>query len=438
MSELVGRLDEGAVRRLLADAAGRDAETARAVRLGAAGPSERLAVLAAEVDSGLRTRRHLGYWESSEFAAQARPVVQALAEAVEAGPSRELVELLQRAVGHVVKVILRADDSNGTIGGLAHELLELHALACQPGVPDPVKLAKWMVKFRFVDQDFFEVDVVRYAPALGDEGVAAYRKAVAAKSAGEDDFAARYAAERLAILDRDVPALVEMLGRDLSSPYRYQRVADAMVELGLFDDALRWATEGIERTSGWQVAGLYDLAARLHADRGELDSVLALRLSQHERMPSATTYGLLQAAAEGTGQWASLRAAAREVLCARDRGGLVDVLLDDGEPDAAWALATEEPAWEVGEHRWKRLAEVRGPSHPADAMAVWFRLVDGVLVKADTRVYPVAVRYLKAAKKAAVAADAMVEFEVRVAGLRETHRRRPSLIARLDKAGFII
>jgi hypothetical protein len=30
----------------------------------------------------------------------------------------------------------------------------------------------------------------------------------------------------------------------------------------------------------------------------------------------------------------------------------------------------------------------------------------------------------------------MVEFEVRVAGLRETHRRRPSLITLLDKAGF--
>lgn len=38
---------------------------------------------------------------------------------------------------------------------------------------------------------------------------------------------------------------------------------------------------------------------------------------------------------------------------------------------------------------------------------------------------------------AAAAADAMVEFAVRVAGLRETHRRRPSLIVMLDKAGFV-
>ncbi len=103
------------------------------MRLAAAGASERLAVLAAEVDSGLRTRRHLGYWESSEWAAEAQPVVAALAQAVSAGPSRELVELLQRAVGHVVKVILRADDSNGMIGGLAHDLLDLHAQLVSPG-----------------------------------------------------------------------------------------------------------------------------------------------------------------------------------------------------------------------------------------------------------------------------------------------------------------
>lgn len=405
--------------------------------MAAAGPSERLVVLAGEVDSGLRTRRHLGYWESSEWAVEARPVVAALGDAVEAGPSRELVELLQRAVGHVVKVILRADDSNGMIGDLARDLLELHARACQPGVADPVRLAKWMVRFCFVDQDFFELDVVRYAPALGDKGVAAYRKEVAARSAGPDRFAARYAAERLAVLDRDVDALVEMLGGDLTGPYQYARVAEAMVELDLPEDALRWAREGIERTSGWQVAKLYDLAAKLLADRGDVAEVLELRRSQHERMPSSTTYSFVRAAAQVTGEWAALCAGAREVLGGRDRGGLVDVLLDDDDLDAAWALATVEPAWDAGEHRWTRLAEARAVSHPGDAMAVWFRLVDEVLGTADKRAYQAAVRYLKAAKKAAVAAAAMVEFEVRVAGLRETHRRRPSLIARLDKAGFV-
>lgn len=126
------------------------------------------------------------------------------------------------------------------------------------------------------------------------------------------------------------------------------------------------------------------------------------------------------------------------MLGARDRGGLVDVLLNDGEPDAAWTLTTTEPAvWDVGEHRWKRLAEARAVTHPVDAMAVWLRLVDDALATADKRAYQGAVRYLEAAKKAAVAADVRAEFDIRVAGLRETHRRRPSLIAMLDKAGFM-
>lgn len=435
--DLVGRLDDVTVRRLLADAAMRDEETARAVRLAAAGPEERLHVLRAEVDSGLRTRRHLGYWESSEWAAEARPVVAALADAVQAGPSRELVELLQRAVGHVVKVILRADDSNGTIGDLARDLLELHAQACRPGLVDPVKLAKWMVKFCFVDQDFFELDPVRYAPTLGDQGLAVYRREVVARTAGADRFVSRYAVERLAILDRDVSALVEMLGGDLTSPYQYQRVAEAMLELDLPDDALRWALDGIGRTSGWQVAKLYDLAADVLTGRADVTGVVRLRREQHERMPSAATYGLLRSAAETAGRWEAMRAESRRVLGVHDPGGLVDVLLADGEPEAAWALATADPVgWEVGEGRWKRLAEARGVTHPGDAMVVWFRLVDEVLTTADKRSYQAAVRYLKAARKAATRADALVEFEVRVAGLRETHRRRPSLIAMLDKAGF--
>ncbi len=412
----------------------RDERTARAVRLAAAGPQQRLAVLRAEVDSGLRTRRHLGYWESSQWAVEARPVVAGLAEAVEAGSSRELIELLQRAVTHVVKVIGRADDSNGMIGDLANDLLELHAKACQPGLADPVKLAKWMVRFSFVDQDFFELDPVRYAPALGDKGLAVYRREVAVRSETSD----RYAAERLAVLDRDVPALVVMLGGDLTEPYQYQRVADAMLELDLTDDGLRWALEGIERTSGWQVAGLYDLAADVltvprRRGRGAAVASRAAR-ADAERID-------IRAASGGGGRSQPVgrdQAEARAVLGAGNPGALVDVLLAEGESEAAWELATTDPGgWGFGERRWKGLAEARARTHPAEAMAVWFRLVDDVLVTADKRSYQAAVRYLKAAVKSAQAADAMLEFEVRVAGLRETHRRRPSFMAIIDKAGFV-
>src|SRR5215211_3048046 len=288
------------LREVVSAAVYRHADVERQVRLIAARGAGDLAQLRAEVDRGMRTRRFLDYGESAGWAHAAQPLVAELDNAVDASPSRELVGLLQRAVGHVVKVIMHADDSDGLIGDLARELLALHARACDAGVADPVELAAWMVRFGFDDQDFFEVDPVRYASALGDTGLAAYRDAVGARRDG-DAFAVRYARERLAILDRDVDAIVRLLGGDLTTPYQFIRVAEAMRELGLDAETLAWAKRGIAQTSGWQVAQLYDLACDVQ--RGQPIEVLALRRAQHERMPSSSTYRAVRAAAEALDAW---------------------------------------------------------------------------------------------------------------------------------------
>src|SRR5262249_21350178 len=110
--------------RLLLRAALDHVEVARSVRLAASSESERLAVLRTAVDRGWRTRRFLDYWASSRWAADAIPVVDALRLEARRRPSRELVVLIERAVGHLVRVLLHADDSNGRIGSLAQDLLD--------------------------------------------------------------------------------------------------------------------------------------------------------------------------------------------------------------------------------------------------------------------------------------------------------------------------
>jgi hypothetical protein len=448
LEEVVSRLDGEAVRRLLVKAAESHDDVARAIRLAAADDRERLSVLRAEVDRGLRTRRHLDYWASSAWARDASPVVDALADAVAAGPSAELVPLLERAAGHLVKVILRADDSDGLIGDLARRVLDLHQTACTTGVTDPTALARWMVRFTFDDQDFFVVDPVAYADALGERGLAAYRKEVAKRSAPAEitplrrdlwgpfpSFAARYAAERLAVIDGDTDRLIELLGGDLTSPHQFTRVAEAMVELERPEAALAWARRGIAETSGWQVAKLYDLAANLLTERNDSGAVLALRREQHQRIPSSSTYALLQAAAVAQGAWDAERDGARGVLASRDPRGLVDALLADGDTDEAWRAATTGD-WDPGPQHWKRLGEARERTDPADALSVYLRLTDTVLVDANKGAYRDAVRHLKAARRAATAAGLQVDFEEKLAGLREKHRRRPTLITMLDKAGF--
>jgi uncharacterized Zn finger protein len=150
-------------------------------------------------------------------------------------------------------------------------------------------------------------------------------------------------------------------------------------------------------------------------------------------MPSAATYALLQAAAVAVGVWDDEQPAARSVLATRDRGGLVDALLADGDAQQAWAVATSGD-WDPGEHRWLRLAEAREPNDPGAAMTIYLRLTDAALVTADRRAYRVAIRHLKAARRAAGAADCADEFRDRVLALREQQRRRPTLIEMLDKA----
>ena len=247
LEALIEKLDPEDLRVIVGKAAERHEDVARAVRLAATRGSGDLSQLKAEIDRGLRTSRYLNYRESGGWAMQARPIVEAIGEAVGSSPTVELVALIERAIGHVVKVILKADDSDGLIGDLARELLDLHAQACDAGSADPIKLARWMVRFRFDDQDFFEVDPVRYADALGDLGLAAYRREVKQRveAGGGDSFAATYAQERLAVLDGDAEALVGLLGGDLSRPYQFIRVAEAMAELGRDDDVLSWATRGI-------------------------------------------------------------------------------------------------------------------------------------------------------------------------------------------------
>ena len=435
LEQLIAGLTVEELREVGSAAVDRHADVERQLRLIAARGAGDLAQLRAEVDRGLRTRRFPDYGESAGWARAGRPIVAELEKAVDEAPSRELVGLLQRAVGHVVTVIMHADDSDGLIGDLARDLLALHARACDAGVADPVELAAWMVRFGFDDQDFFEVDPVRYASALGEAGVAAYRDAVDARRGG-DSFAVGYARERLAILDRDIDALVRLLGGDPTTPYQFIRVAEAMRELGLDDEALAWATRGIAQTSGWQVSQLYDLACGVHDARQEPLEVLALRRAQHERMPSSSTYRALRAAAEALDAWPLEQEAARTTLQRADPRGFVDALLGDGELGLAWSAAVAAPPDMLGSDLWLRLAESSERDRPADALAVYQRIADEVLERADRRAYRSAARILQRAQAAAQAAGELDTFAEYLTRLRERHRRRPTLIAILDKANL--
>jgi hypothetical protein len=63
-------------------------------------------------------------------------------------------------------------------------------------------------------------------------------------------------------------------------------------------------------------------------------------------------------------------------------------------------------------------------------------VADEMLLETGRRAYTRAVPVLKHARRAAEAAGQSEWFATRIADLREHHRRRPTLIAMLDKAGL--
>lgn len=99
LAEIIERLDEATAKMLLERASAESSAVAAAVRLAVAVPADRVAILRAEADEVLRTRRHLDYHEANEWALDAGVVVDAMEAEAASNPSRELLKLIELSVG---------------------------------------------------------------------------------------------------------------------------------------------------------------------------------------------------------------------------------------------------------------------------------------------------------------------------------------------------
>ena len=125
----------------------------------------------------IRTRADLSRWSASNaHGRQMHEAVDILEAAIPTTDSAEVYTVTHKALASAIKVIARADDSSGIIGGACRRLLELHPTVAAAAQVPAGSLVDWMIKFQFDgDVDYFELDPVTYAAALGAKGMAAYR-----------------------------------------------------------------------------------------------------------------------------------------------------------------------------------------------------------------------------------------------------------------------
>lgn len=412
--------------------------------------NEQVTSLADAVLPLIRTRSDLSrYSVANAHGRDMHEAVDILEAAIPTADPAEIYSVTHKALASSLKVIARADDSSGIIGDACRRLLELHPQTAAAARTPVGKLIDWMMKFQFDDDevDYFELDPVAYAPALGDVGMTTYRKRLAEAEANlgprssnderwssahsHEWFTLDWNARRLAILDHDIDAIIRTHAKDRKVAAWLEDTAEAFEEIGEIDLAIDWAKQATDFDRGHQSLKAADYWCRL-LEEHRPNEALEARLSVFRKWPSSTSAaGLHKAAGKA---WPDFRDEVVTTLAASPSDAVLLALLTLKEPEFAWNLAHSLAL--DSDHTWSELVKAYEKVDPIVVLPVHQRLVENELVEAGAQHYRLAARRLAKMRRLAAGSAHEAEVDGLIAELREIHRRRPRLQQEFDRAGL--
>lgn len=397
----------------------------------------------------IRTRADLWRWSASnEHGRQMQEAVAILERAAETSDPAVVFGVTQKAIASALKVIMRADDSSGIIGDACRALLDLHPKVAARARPPVTKLVDWMMAFQFDNEcDYFTLDPVAYAPALGEKGVASYRAKLADLQARlgprpseverwtaahrAEWFTLDWNAQRLAVLDRDVEAIIRTHVRDRRVAAWLQDTAEALAEIGEFDLAIEWARQALDVGPGHQSLQAGEYWCTLLAEHRPVE-LLAARLEVFRRWPSSSTAAhLYRDAGEG---WPQHCDEVMDRLAVSPRDAVLFALLSLKDVHYAWQLAHSLALDD--DRTWSDLVKAYERVDRLAVLPVLNRLVLSELVETGAPHYQIAARRLKKMRKLAAGSEYAAEIDQFIAELRHANRRRPRLQQEFDRAGL--
>jgi hypothetical protein len=345
-------------------------------------------------------------------------------------------------------VIARADDSSGIIGDACRRLLTLHPQAAAAARVPARRLIDWMIRFQLDGEvDYFELDPVAYAPALGETGMAAYRARLDAIRVGlgtelpasvdpwAPDRHQRWVLEwndrRLAVLDHDIEAIIRTHAKDRRVAAWFQDTAEAFDEIGETDLAIDWARQALDIGPRHQSRQAADYWCTLLAEHHP-DQLLDARLLVFRRWPSATTAARLHQAAGAA--WPDYQDDVLAALTASPRDAVLFAQLTLEDVELAWGLAHSLGL--ADDRTWADLTKAYEKVDPLAVLPILTRLVHDELTVADAQHYRHAARRLAHMRTLATGSAQATDVDHLIDELRQTHRRRPRLQHEFDRAGL--
>lgn len=423
-------------------------------RAAAAGRADALdpAELTARVNSALSRRGYIDYRRSFDVAHDAQKVLDGLEDLLAAGATTAVQPALLRAVTRLRKLAEQADDSGGTIGDAGQRAVDLYARACRAGHPNPVALARWLVKFRRDSPGWPDTRLADFAPAFDDKALRFYREAVAqwTRDAATEDRFSRFEVDRarleLADHDGDLDLAVSILSED-AEHRAYGDIVGRLLAAGRGDEALQWLERAAAagRVSGHAGQDGNDFwvgpttATRLYLQAGRPEDALAVLRSELRQRPQVRTWRALLELAGSVGREEQERRRAVEQLEAAaaapfgSGAALVQIYLSEDRLDEAWRVADRLGAGQA----WQQLATASASSRPAAAAQLFRPQIEELLSQPNTRVYAAIAGLLRQMRDLERMAGQQEDFERYLSNIRGEYRRRTSLMKQLDAHGLL-
>jgi hypothetical protein len=399
------------------------------------------------VNRSLSVRGFIDYRLSFEVARDAEAMLDELAELLDAGAAEAVRPALERAVTRLRKITLGADDSAGGIGASCRRAADLHALACRESRPDPVKLARWLVKFRADSPGWPETPLSAYAAAFDTKACTVYRKAVRRldEQLRDRDHYQRFEVDQmlleLADHDGDVDEAERLLSRD-EEHTQYGAIIARLRAAGRHDEAMSRLDQAVAarrignhvRTSdGFWIAP--EDAAQAYLAVGRSDDAIAILRAHFVTRPGPESLDLLlQAAgqlgtAEAERKWAISSAEKAANGQFGNGSALVLIALAAGDLFAAWAAAEQFGAGDA----WEQLAQVSANEMPIAAAELYRPQIEKLLPYANTKNYPQIAELLVTMRDLYREGGDEAAMSSYIDEIRSRYVRRTSLLAALDR-----
>ena len=443
-----------------------DADPLVAARLKVAAGADRdglvdLSGLRRELDAAILPGGYIEYGAAWGYARDIDRVLDQVEELTSKGFPDAAIEAAEHALGLLEEAFDQVDDSDGELGAIRARAQEIHLDACEAARPDPVqlgeRLARWALRS---DWEIFLEAPSAYAGVLGPEGLARFEAIVDEQfeklprlapgderrsGSWSERFRPTFLKEALAAL-RSPDEVVGVIAHDLSSPYQFFRAAQVLAAADRVDEALDWLSRG-RAAFGDADRRLADMTADLHHRAGRHGQAADIAWDRFTAGPNLGMYQRLHEFAAAAGDWPERRQAAQELLRAQPVAGaarpgplwaeppghsiLVEVLLWEGDTDAAWEAAQHGGCTR---RHWLEVARARAGQHPADAIPVLEQEILHTIEGAKRSAYRAAAELAKELRGYADRADRSAEFAAWIRKVRSDNTRRRALQNEFDLA----